>query len=75
VRASSTHSRSASACRWRRTASATTTRRRAQNLADVGRRYADIIDAKTAIAEIERWSLKNEKRSGTLSLHCGERVR
>ncbi len=32
-----------------------------QNLADVGRRYADIIDAKTAIAEIERWRARNDK--------------
>jgi len=34
----------------------------AQNLADVGRRYADIIDSKTAISEIERWGTKNDKR-------------
>lgn len=33
-----------------------------QNLADVGRRYADIIDANTAIAEIERWGARNDKR-------------
>ncbi len=32
-----------------------------QNLADVGRRYADIIDAKTAIAEIRRWRERNDK--------------
>lgn len=32
-----------------------------QNLADVGRRYADIIDAKTAIAEIERWRARNDR--------------
>lgn len=33
-----------------------------QNLADVGRRYADIIDAKTAITEINRWRERNDKR-------------
>lgn len=33
-----------------------------QNLADVGRRYADIIDAPTAIAEIERWAQRNDRR-------------
>lgn len=31
-----------------------------QNLADVGRRYADIIDAETAIAALERWRGSNE---------------
>ena len=30
-----------------------------QNLRDVGRRYADIIDADTAIAAIERWVQRN----------------
>jgi maleamate amidohydrolase len=30
-----------------------------QNLADVGRRYADIIDADTAIAALERWRMSN----------------
>lgn len=33
-----------------------------QNLADVGRRYADIVDAKAAIAEFERWGSRNDKR-------------
>lgn len=32
-----------------------------QNLADVGRRYADIIDAATAIAEIKRWRERNDR--------------
>jgi maleamate amidohydrolase len=32
-----------------------------QNLKDVERRYADIIDAATAIGEIERWSMANDK--------------
>lgn len=32
-----------------------------QNLKDVERRYADIIDAKTAIEAIERWRQANEK--------------
>jgi len=31
-----------------------------QNLADVGRRYADIIDASAAVAAIERWRGSNE---------------
>lgn len=31
-----------------------------QNLADVGRRYADIIDASAAVAAIERWRGGNE---------------
>ncbi len=30
-----------------------------QNLSDVGRRYADVIDADTAIAAIERWAHRN----------------
>lgn len=33
-----------------------------QNLADVGRRYADIIDAEIAIHEIARWGRRNDKR-------------
>jgi len=33
-----------------------------QNLADVGRRYGDIIDAATAISEIARWGALNDKR-------------
>ena len=32
-----------------------------QNLADVSRRYADIIDGTTAIAEIERWRETNDR--------------
>jgi maleamate amidohydrolase len=32
-----------------------------QNLKDVERRYADIIDAATAIGEIERWASANDK--------------
>jgi len=32
-----------------------------QNLKDVERRYADIIDSATAIAEIERWRQANQK--------------
>ncbi len=32
-----------------------------QNLKDVERRYADIIDAATAIGEIERWARTNDK--------------
>ncbi|SDC70603.1 isochorismatase family protein [Belnapia rosea] len=32
-----------------------------QNLKDVERRYADIIDAATAIGEIERWTRANDK--------------
>ena len=31
-----------------------------QNLTDVGRRYADIIDARIAVAAIERWRSSNE---------------
>lgn len=31
-----------------------------QNLADVGRRYADLIDASAAVAAIERWRGSNE---------------
>ena len=31
-----------------------------QNLADVGRRYCDIIDAEAAIAGIERWRISND---------------
>lgn len=34
---------------------------RRQNLKDVERRYADIIDADTAIAAIERWSRANDR--------------
>ena len=33
-----------------------------QNLADVGRRYADIITADVAIAGIERWRQSNDTR-------------
>ncbi len=32
-----------------------------QNLTDVDRRYADVIDAATAIAEIERWRQANDR--------------
>jgi maleamate amidohydrolase len=32
-----------------------------QNLADVGRRYADIIDAKTAVTALEAWGRRNAK--------------
>lgn len=32
-----------------------------QNLADVGRRYCDIIDAKEAIAGIEAWQRRNDR--------------
>ena len=32
-----------------------------QNLADVGRRYCDIIDAEKAIAGIENWRMKNDR--------------
>jgi maleamate amidohydrolase len=32
-----------------------------QNLADVGRRYADIIDARTAISAIDRWRERNDR--------------
>ncbi|RYG96144.1 MAG: isochorismatase family protein, partial [Alphaproteobacteria bacterium] len=32
-----------------------------QNLRDVERRYADVIDGATAIAEIERWRQANDK--------------
>jgi maleamate amidohydrolase len=32
-----------------------------QNLADVGRRYCDIIDAETAIAGIENWRMRNDR--------------
>lgn len=32
-----------------------------QNLADVGRRYADIITADAAISEIEHWRARNDK--------------
>ena len=32
-----------------------------QNLADVGRRYADIITADEAIAEIESWTMRNQR--------------
>jgi len=34
----------------------------AQNLKDVERRYADVIDAATAIAAIEQWRQANDKR-------------
>lgn len=33
-----------------------------QNLADVGRRYADIVDAATAVSAIEAWSRRNVER-------------
>ena len=33
-----------------------------QNLTDIGRRYADIIDAKTAIDEINLWRQRNDRR-------------
>jgi maleamate amidohydrolase len=33
----------------------------AQNLADVGRRYADIIDSRTAIAALEAWGRRNSR--------------
>ena len=33
-----------------------------QNLTDIGRRYADIIDAKTAIDEINLWCQRNDRR-------------
>lgn len=33
-----------------------------QNLADVGRRYADLTTADAAIAELEKWRAKNDKR-------------
>jgi len=33
----------------------------AQNLKDVERRYADIIDSATAIAAIERWQQANDR--------------
>lgn len=33
----------------------------AQNLADVGRRYADIIDCDAAIAAIEAWARRNDR--------------
>jgi maleamate amidohydrolase len=33
-----------------------------QNLADVGRRYADITNSEAMIAELDRWRSKNDKR-------------